>query len=160
MRVRSGPATFVGELEELQVVLMQVREPTAEHKATAHVLPPDFDTSEVRTLCTVRLSRSRRAERCESCFESQVFGDMFLVRMDKTATPQNFTLAEYHAYLKSKGVKLPRTAADSEASSNSAAAPAAAAASASSSSSSSSSAPSNASASAAAPPSKKQRSKK
>ena len=62
-----GPATFVGQWEDIQVVIMK----SVRHEVYNHnKLPKPFDNEEV-------------------------YGPMLLVRMDDTAEPKDFTLDEY-----------------------------------------------------------------
>lgn len=70
--VLGGPATFVGQYEEEQVVVLCRRDQTQDLPLSKHKLAPPLDGEVVR-------------------------GDMVCVRMDEDAEPRDFTLAEYQA---------------------------------------------------------------
>lgn len=73
-KILSGPATFIGQWPNLDVVIMKCVNGTKENENT---LPPPFH-------------------------EEIVLGKILLVRMDKDSEPQDFTLQEYLAFIKEK----------------------------------------------------------
>jgi len=79
-----GPGTFIGQFEEIQAVLMKLREPTEDTPVNTCKLPAPLDSEEVR-------------------------GDIIVIRMDDNATPQDLTKEEVTAALqiseKPKGKK-------------------------------------------------------
>lgn len=75
-KILKGPATFIGQWPELDVVIMKCRESVFELLENRNKLPKPFD--------------EERAE-----------GPILLVRMDENSEPQNFTLDEYHQFVAS-----------------------------------------------------------
>ena len=66
-----GPATFIGQYPEIDVVIMKCRESIFELKLNQNILPAPFDTE-------------------------AVLGSILLIRMDINSEPRDFTLFEYY----------------------------------------------------------------
>lgn len=82
-KVLQGPATFIGQWPELDVVIMKcVRggDPWAERERNANLLPPPFQ-------------------------RERVLGKILLMRMDADSEPQDFTLNEYNDFILQKSLE-------------------------------------------------------
>jgi|TARA_B110000977_G_scaffold109166_1_gene142018 hypothetical protein len=75
--ILQGPATFIGQWPELDVVLMKCVRGNVKNQ---NILPTPFDTE-------------------------SVCGKILLVRMDKDSEPQDFTLDEYLRFIKGKSLE-------------------------------------------------------
>ncbi|GAB5369161.1 hypothetical protein AAMO2058_001381900 [Amorphochlora amoebiformis] len=75
-QVLGGGITFLGTMPDLDVVVM-IRRDQEGLPENKHHLPKPYTTA-------------------------QVFGDILLIRMDESATPQDISLAEYKAYVEKK----------------------------------------------------------
>lgn len=89
-----GTGSFVGQLLDLQVVVMMRADQLKSLAASRHALPPPLNRERVR-------------------------GDMVLIRMDDNAEPQDFTYEQYAAYCTLKKVTVPAARAAAAASSSS-----------------------------------------
>ena len=79
-KVLQGPATFIGQWPEIDVVIMKcVRggDPWADREINENILPPPFNREEV-------------------------LGKVLLLRMDVDSEPQDFTLDEYNKFILQK----------------------------------------------------------
>ena len=82
-KVLQGPATFIGQWPELDVVIMKcVRggDPWAERERNENLLPPPFQ-------------------------RERVLGKILLMRMDADSEPQDFTLDEYNDFILQKSLE-------------------------------------------------------
>lgn len=70
-KILKGRQTFIGQWEDLDVVIMKAEDGKVTNMNT---LPPPFDTEEV-------------------------MGKILLMRMDENSDPQDFTLEEYQSFL-------------------------------------------------------------
>jgi thiol:disulfide interchange protein len=77
-----GSASFVGQLLDIQVVVMMLATQPKSLAQSRHALPSPLHRERVR-------------------------GPMVCIRMDDNAEPQDFTYEQYAAYCKSKGVAVP-----------------------------------------------------
>ncbi len=79
-KVLQGPATFIGQWPEIDVVIMKcVRggDPWADIERNENILPPPFSSE-------------------------KVLGKVLLMRMDIDSEPQDFTLDEYNEFILQK----------------------------------------------------------
>ena len=72
--ILKGPATFIGQWPELEVVIMKCRETVFELTENRNKLPKPFD-------------------------EEYTIGPIILIRMDFNSDPQDFTLEEYRHFV-------------------------------------------------------------
>lgn len=70
-KILKGPATFIGQWPEKDVVIMKCRESVFELMKNRNTLPPPFH-------------------------EEDTIGPILLVRMNEDSDPKDFTLEEYH----------------------------------------------------------------
>jgi hypothetical protein len=73
-RILKGPATFIGQWPEIDVVIMRCRESVFSLLDNRNVLPPPFS-------------------------DEKVLGPILLIRMDENSDPQDFTVSEYLEFL-------------------------------------------------------------
>jgi hypothetical protein len=71
--ILKGPGTFIGQYEDLDVVVMKCRESCIELCVNQNRLPPPLDNEEV-------------------------LGPILLVRMNKNSEPEDFTYEEFTRY--------------------------------------------------------------
>ena len=71
--ILKGPGTFIGQYEELDVVVMKCRESFMDLSNNQNRLPPPFDNE-------------------------LVLGPILLVRMNQNSEPEDFTLGEFTRY--------------------------------------------------------------
>ena len=71
--ILKGPGTFIGQYEDIDVVVMKCRESFMELSTNQNRLPPPFDNE---------------------C----VLGPILLVRMNQNSEPEDFTLEEFTRY--------------------------------------------------------------
>ena len=71
--ILKGPGTFIGQYEDLDVVVMKCRESCVELSANQNRLPPPLDNEDV-------------------------LGPILLVRMNKNSEPEDFTYEEFTRY--------------------------------------------------------------
>ena len=73
-KILGGPATFIGQWPEIDVVLLKC---TSSHIKNMNSIPPPFENE-------------------------TVFGKILLIRMDKYSEPNDFTLDEYTEFIKER----------------------------------------------------------
>lgn len=79
-RVLQGPATFIGQWPEIDVVIMKCvkgGDPFADRERNENILPPPFS-------------------------KERILGKVLLMRMDIDSEPQDFTLDEYNKFILQK----------------------------------------------------------
>lgn len=81
--ILKGPATFIGQWPELDVVIMKCRESIFELVLNHNVLPAPFETE-------------------------AVLGPILLVRMNADSEPEDFTVQEYFSWVESSANGSPK----------------------------------------------------